>query len=152
MENQIVYSHTNLIAKNWKKLAEFYINVFGCKPVYPERSLSGNWLDKLTNIKNVHIKGIHLKFPGFTDGPTLEIFEYNIRINRDKPPVINYFGFGHIAFKVENVEQVLNELIEHGGNKYGELVTKEIAGLGTITVVYAQDPEGNIIELQKWYK
>jgi hypothetical protein len=51
---------------------------------------------------------------------------------------------------VDDVEKTLEELIQHGGSEYGELVTKEIENLGTITVVYARDPEGNIIELQKW--
>jgi predicted enzyme related to lactoylglutathione lyase len=27
------YVHTNLIAKDWKKLAKFYTDVFGCKLV-----------------------------------------------------------------------------------------------------------------------
>ena len=32
----------------------------------------------------------------------------------------------------------------------GDLVTAEITNAGTITFVYMTDPEGNIIELQKW--
>ncbi len=73
----ITYTHTNLIAKDWRKLASFYINVFHCRKKLPERDLKGSWLDELTSIKSVHIKGIHLSLPGFDhDGPTLEIFEY----------------------------------------------------------------------------
>ena len=33
---------------------------------------------------------------------------------------------------------------------YGELVEKDIPGIGTIKVIYAKDPEGNIIEIQNW--
>jgi len=32
----------------------------------------------------------------------------------------------------------------------GQLVDAAIPGVGKITVVYAKDPEGNIIEIQKW--
>jgi hypothetical protein len=34
----------------------------------------------------------------------------------------------------------------------GEIVTTNIQDAGSITFVYARDPEGNIIELQKWHK
>ncbi len=108
------FSHVNIISKDWKKLAEFYMNVFECKPKLPERNLSGEWVDDLTNLSNTQIKGIHLILPGFdSNGPTLEIFEYNKNLgNSDK--CINLEGFGHIAFSVEDVEQKLKFLLENG--------------------------------------
>jgi predicted enzyme related to lactoylglutathione lyase len=74
----IKYVHTNIIAKDWRKLSLFYQRVFGCKPVPPERDLSGQWLDSLTGIDGAHITGEHLALPGY-DGqtPTLEIFSYD---------------------------------------------------------------------------
>ena len=42
------------------------------------RDLSGEWLDRATGLKNAHIKGIHLRLPGYGEGgPTLEIFQYD---------------------------------------------------------------------------
>jgi predicted enzyme related to lactoylglutathione lyase len=153
MKQKITYVHTNLISKDWKKLAEFYIRVFGCTPQYPERDLSGDWIDRLTRIKDVAVKGIHLQLPGYTDhGPTLEIFEYNKKEDYPEFKKINNSGFGHIAFRVDEVDAVCAKVIEHGGQEYGEIVKTEIEGLGTITVVYVKDPEGNIIELQNWKK
>jgi predicted enzyme related to lactoylglutathione lyase len=40
------YGHTNLIARDWRRLAEFYESVFGCAPVPPERRYSGPELDR----------------------------------------------------------------------------------------------------------
>jgi predicted enzyme related to lactoylglutathione lyase len=68
MNGQIKYVHTNLVAKDWRKLAEFYMAVFDCKPKYPVRDLSGEWIDQATNIENVRIRGIHLALPGYEDG------------------------------------------------------------------------------------
>jgi len=68
------YVHTNLIARDWKSLADFYIQVFGCTPVPPERDISGEWIDGMTGISDVRIRGAHLRLPGYEDGPTLEIF------------------------------------------------------------------------------
>jgi len=35
------FVHTNIVARDWERLAEFYVRVFGCTPVPPERCLSG---------------------------------------------------------------------------------------------------------------
>ena len=144
------FSHVNIISSDWKRLADFYIRVFDCKPKPPERNLSGDWVDKLTDLSKAKIKGMHLILPGYDmDGPTLEIFEYNENINHNGKK-INLEGFGHIAFAVEDVEQKLNLLLENGGSAVGQLIDTEINGVGKISVVYAKDPEGNIIEIQKW--
>ena len=148
----IRYVHTNIVAKNWRKLSEFYINVFECKPQYPERDLSGEWIDNLTNIDSVKIKGIHLSLPGYYNGPTLEIFEYGPEYLRSNESKINEQGFGHIAFHVDVVEDVVQKLVEHGGKILGKIIKKDYKGIGLLTAVYAQDPEGNFIEIQNWSK
>ena len=116
------YVHTNLVAANWRELAEFYIKVFGCKRKPPERKLKGEWLDSLTSIRNAHIEGMHLALP----------------------------GFGHIAFAVTDVKAALARAKRHGGSAVGSLVSTTIEGVGHIEVAYARDPEGNVVELQKW--
>jgi lactoylglutathione lyase len=144
------YAHTNLVARDWKLLSRFYIKVFGCKVKPPERNLKGQWLDRLTAIAGSHINGIHLSLPGYgPEGPTLEIFQYS-REPKSKLPRINQPGFGHIAFSVKNVRQLLSKVERNGGGRVGEMVSAEIDGVGFINVVYARDPEGNIIEIQKW--
>ncbi len=147
---KVKFVHTNIIAKDWRKLAQFYINVFGCEPVYPERDLKGDWIDRVTNLKDVHIRGMHLRLPGYVDGPTLEIFQYNHQIESNELPALNKTGFAHIAFQVDDVQFFYNKLLANGGSKLGELVEKDIEGVGVLTVVYARDPEGNIIEIQNW--
>lgn len=146
----IRYTHTNLVAKDWKKLAQFYIEVFNCKIKPPTRDLSGDWLDRLTGIKSAHIEGVHLLLPGYNDrGPTLEIFQYNDSFENSHKK-INSEGFTHIAFAVEDVEECLAKFKEKGGTTVGEVVTGHVNGVRTIHVVYGKDPEGNIIEIQKW--
>ena len=83
------------------------------------------------------------------DGPTLEIFSYDQLIERELPKA-NECGFGHIAFAVDNVDQALQAVIAAGGGAVGEIATAEVDGAGLIRLVYARDPEGNIVELQKW--
>ncbi len=144
------YIHTNLVARDWKKLADFYVAVFGCVPVPPERDLSGDWLDRATGIADASIRGIHLRLPGHGEGgPTLEIFTYR-RNGKKGETGPNAEGFGHIAFAVDDVEAAANAIREHGGGLVGSIVAAEVAGVGTINFAYGRDPEGNIIEVQKW--
>jgi len=41
-------------------------------------------------------------------------------------------------------------VIAGGGGTVGEIATAEVKGVGLLHVVYARDPEGNIVELQRW--
>ena len=144
------FAHVNIVSKDWRKLANFYIKVFDCVEKPPERNLNGKWLNKLTSLSEANIRGIHLRLPGYdSDGPTLEIFEYGQNYSNESKQ-INLEEFGHIAFAVKNVEEKLNLLLQNGGSTVGELVNTEVEGVGAISVVYARDPEGNIVEIQKW--
>ena|SRR5258705_12884598 len=129
MKNQTMpirakYAHTNLIARDWKRLVRFYCDVFGCERKGPERDLCAEWLDKVNAVPNAHLRGVHLRLPGYgEDGPTLEIFSY---------------------------DQALQRVIAAGGGAVGETAEAEVKGVGLLRVVYARDPEGNIVELQRW--
>lgn len=144
------FTHTNVIAKDWKRLSFFYQEVFSCEPIFPERDLSGEWLDRAAGVDNAHIVGVHLRLPGYGDsGPTLELFQYDVMPER---PSINPNtpGFSHIAFAVDDVAAMARAVFEHGGSAVGELIVREIPGVGRLTFQYVADPEGNIIEIQKW--
>lgn len=150
MGTAATYAHTNLIAHDWRRLASFYEEVFGCAPVLPERDLQGEKLEAGTGIKGAHLRGVHLRLPGFDDhGPTLEIFNYNILEQRGKPAV-NRPGFGHIAFVVDDVAAAQTAVLQAGGSVVGEIVTLQVATGARVTWCYVTDPESNIIELQSW--
>jgi predicted enzyme related to lactoylglutathione lyase len=145
---KIRYVHTNLVARDWRKLAQFYQTVFGCVPIPPERDLRGMPLDEATGISDAHIRGLHLRLPGHgIDGPTLEIFQYDRELD-GVDPAANRPGFAHIAFAVDDVHTVRDEVIAAGGGELGKLVTHEVEGVGWITFAYLKDPEGNLIEVQ----
>jgi len=146
----IHYSHTNLIAKDVEKIIAFYTNVLGCRSIGQKRDLSGSWVDRLTGIPGAHIFGEHLLLPSYDQGgPTLEVFGYDTVISHTAPGV-NASGFTHIAFAVDSVADTLKTVLAHGGGQIGELVETRYADGRVLTVVYATDPEGNILELQSW--
>ena len=146
----IRYAHTNLIAHDVPAQIAFYRDVFGCRSIGQTRDLSGEWLDRLTGISGAHLFGEHLALPGYdSNGPTLEIFGYDTVVPH-RAPGVNASGLTHLAFAVDNVAQTLADVRAHGGGQIGELVATRYPDGRTLTVVYACDPEGNILELQSW--
>ena len=146
------FVHTNLIANDWRALASFYEQTLGCLPVPPERDLQGEQLEAGTGLPGAHLRGIHLRLPGYGEiGPTLEIFSYSSLEGRGDPSV-NRPGFGHIAFSVDDVATAQKAIFHAGGRPVGEIVTIQIEPNSTVTWCYVTDPEGNIIELQSWSK
>ena len=144
------FTHINIVANDWKKVAEFYKSVFGCVEKPPLRKLSGKWLEQGTGIPQASLEGIHLYLPGFGDkGPTLEIFTFK-EVKKTDPGQANHRGLTHLAFEVDDIEAMVIKLKNNGGSLLGIITETFIEGVGPIVFVYARDPEGNIIELQKW--
>lgn len=144
------FVHTNIVARDWRRLARFYEQVFSCIPVPPERHISGQWIEAATGVPNAQIDGVHLRLPGYGEaGPTLEIFQYNQEASA-LPPAINRPGFAHIAFAVDDVDAARDAVIDNGGARVGEVVSLDVPGAGRVTFAYVTDSEGNIVELQKW--
>jgi catechol 2,3-dioxygenase-like lactoylglutathione lyase family enzyme len=142
------FAHTNLIAQDWRALAAFYVRVFGCEVLAPERDYQSRELDAGTGLEGAHLTGAHLRLPGESK-VTLEVYQYDAMVERPAT-VINRPGLGHIAFEVDDVKAALVEVRSHGGGAVGEVVTVTTKTGGKVTWVYATDPEGNVVELQSW--
>ena len=146
----VKYAHTNLVARDWRALARFYEQLFGCVPVPPERDYAGPELAAGTGIPGARLRGVHLRLPGSgPDGPTLEIFEY-AELAPAASPAANRPGFAHIAFSVADVAAARARVLASGGSAVGEIVTSTTATGERVTWCYVADPEGNLIELQSW--
>lgn len=148
--NDARFGHVNLTGRDWRRLAAFYTDVFGCELVPPERDYRGPDLDAATGLAGAHLTGAHLRLPGHGDtGPTLEIYQYDA-IAVHPGFVVNRPGFGHVAFQVPEVSAALEVVAAAGGGRVGELVTLQTADGRRVTWCYATDPDGNIVELQSW--
>ena len=122
------FGHVNVTGSDWRRLAAFYTDVFGCEFVPPERDIRSADLDAATGLSDAHLTGAHLRLPGHGDsGPTLEIFQYDALD-------------GHPGGRVDRP----------GGARFGEVVSMQTKDGRRITWVYVTDPEGNIVELQAW--
>ena len=143
------YVHTNLVARDWRKLAEFYKTVFNCLQKGHERDYAGQWLDEATGLSGARIRGVHLILPGYGEnGPSLEIFSYNTICDRPFPKP-DEPGFGHLAFVVDDMEETAQKILDAGGRAVGVLTRLEFPDNTVLWFQYLTDPEGNIVEIQK---
>jgi catechol 2,3-dioxygenase-like lactoylglutathione lyase family enzyme len=144
------FGHVNVVARDWRRLADFYERLFGCVLVPPERDYSGADLEAGTGVAGAALRGAHLRLPGHgPTGPTLEIYEYSSGPEA-VPPVVNRPGFGHIAFVVPDVTAAREAVLADGGGSVGEVVTLQTADGRRVMWCYVTDPEDNIVELQAW--
>ena len=144
------YVHTNLVARDWRHLARFYQDMFGCVPVPPERNLSGPDYERGTAVAGAHAEGIHLRLAGYGEAaPTLEIFQYTPPGN-GAPASVHRPGFGHIAFAVTSVAEARTQFLAAGGSAVGDVISTRILPDRVVTWCYLRDPEGNVVELQSW--
>jgi len=141
------YLHTNIIAKDWRALAAFYIEVFGCELMQPQGEPSDEWMDGQTGICGLSMRGARLKLPG--SDAILEILSCEPE-GLDSWRPVNRPGLGHLAFYVDDIEQALADITSHGGQQVSEVVRLMDKRVGTLIKVYACDPEGNGLELQNW--
>lgn len=147
------FAHTNIVAKNWKALSAFYIEVFHCQVKPPERKLSGSWLDRATGLPNARLEGVHLILPGYDDnGPMLEIYSYQ-NMPGGEASMPNHAGWNHIGFEVDDVDRTLKEALKNGAQLLGRSSKISAPGVCELKFVYFRDPEGNVVEIQsakKW--
>jgi len=138
--------HINLVARDAKTLAAFYVHVFKCVNLREPKMLSGEMVSRGNGLPNSEIYSIWLGLPN-CDAPFLEIHEHKIVHDRAQPKV-NEPGFGHLSFQVENISTTLLAICEAGGVGVGEVInfgsTEE-----PFLIVYTRDPEGNILELEQ---
>jgi catechol 2,3-dioxygenase-like lactoylglutathione lyase family enzyme len=144
------FGHVNLIARDWRALADFYTRLFGCEIVPPERDYRGHHLAAGTGVPGAALQGAHLRLPGHgPTGPTLEIYQFETMPD-GLPPAANRPGFQHIAFAVPSVAEARDAVLAAGGRAVGTIVTLQTADGRFVTWTYVTDPEDNIVELQSW--
>lgn len=135
--DKIRFLHVNINSKDWTKPLSFYSKIFGTSATGFERDYKGDFIENLTGIQGVEIKGRHLPLPGYEEGgPTFEIFTYN---NFSKKGPLDKFDTGRIAvgFRVFDLRSSVNKILQEGGILLEEQDDTAIL----------KDPEGNLILL-----
>ena len=139
-------SHISITARNAEQLAAFYRSVFRFTEKRAAKTLSGPHIAKGNGLPDMRILSIWLHHPDSAE-PFLELMEYAETADSLYPEP-NAPGLAHLAISVDDLDATLAELIAAGGQLQGE-VTNFGTDEAPIRIVYARDPEGNILELEQ---
>jgi catechol 2,3-dioxygenase-like lactoylglutathione lyase family enzyme len=140
------HRHTGIIVRDIESMASFYL-ALGFKQT--RRDLEqGDFVSHLIGLENSILETIKL---ALENGYIIELMKYISHEPLNRSNVVEsdspkyYFGYDHISFTVDNIDEVIARVLSLGG----ELVSSPKStnpGLPSIHA-YVKDPEKNIIHL-----
>ncbi|TGK36669.1 VOC family protein [Leptospira andrefontaineae] len=137
--DKIRFLHVNINSRDWTKALSFYGKILETNATGFERDYKGDFIENLTGLTGIEVKGRHLPLPGYEEGgPTFEIFTYN---NFSKGGPLNKSDTGRIAvgFRVLDLKAAVNKILPEGG-----IILEEYD-----TSVILKDPEGNLFVISQ---
>jgi catechol 2,3-dioxygenase-like lactoylglutathione lyase family enzyme len=140
--------HIAIVVDNLEKMLDFYQNTLGFH-LKKRFFMSGDDFEKGVGVKESSANVVHLEIPN--SSITLELQEYSPKLKREENlSKANYNGFRHIAFLVEGIENIYNELKAKGINFVSKpILVTQPENVKGVKFVYFKDIEGNIIELSE---
>ena len=140
--------HINIVVKDLEKAKEFFIDLgFVCDSNKPEL-LQGDWVEKLTSLKNV--KAFYYALTHYPISQiSLELLHYESPEDNDDPLIgkPNHVGFRHMAFEVDDIEKFVSKLKTKNVKFFSEIQeykpTKK-------KLCYFYGPEGIVLEMAEY--
>jgi catechol 2,3-dioxygenase-like lactoylglutathione lyase family enzyme len=139
--------HINIVVSNLEEAKAFFLK-FGFQ-VEDEATLQGEWISNVVGLNNAHARYIKLASPG--SDTNLELIEYITPRSKDKDPLMsqaNQIGFRHIAFEVNNIDEITEYLKSSGIQCFSDVQTIKTKGK---SLVYFLGPDGIILELAQYF-
>jgi lactoylglutathione lyase len=139
--------HAGLTVSDMERSLRFWRDALGLRET-GRGTVRWSHLDRLTGIAETEIEWVELKM---ADGTTLELQEYHHPTGRPRgggkecDP-----GCGHLGLRVEELDRVLANLSECGGElRSEEPVLLEHGAYEGWRAIYAIDHDGNSVELME---
>ena len=133
--------HTGLVVRDISVSIEFYEKL-GLE-VWRRENETGKFISQVVGLKNAEIETAKLKVP---DGSLLELLEYKSHPAKVTADIYstNKHGCSHVAFTVEDVEEMSLKIVQFGGSLVN---APAVSANGLVKVMYCHDPDGILIEM-----
>ena len=140
------FSHSGICVTDIDRSMGFFDRAIGFAPA-ENYALSNHsdWLDIVNELDGVKLRAQMVRSP---EGNTIELLKI------DQPAcfgprerrTMNQYGLTHLAFYVDNIDQIAADVVANGGSTYPH--TRAIFASG-IEIQYCTDPDGVRVELMK---
>jgi catechol 2,3-dioxygenase-like lactoylglutathione lyase family enzyme len=104
---------------------------------------SGEWIDRIIGLETATVETVMVRAPDGSDIFEVVRFHSPSAGPGEPAPPPNRPGLRHVAFKVDDVRDVVDRVREAGWETVGEIVDYE----NTFLLCYVRGPEGLIVEL-----
>lgn len=133
--------HTGLVVADLERALHFWCDVLGFK-VVKQMDESGPHIDAMMGLRDVRVTTAKLAAP---DGNLIELLRFHSHPDQpqwDGTP--HSTGFTHIALTVDDLDQLVSKLTLEG---VSFPAPPQRSPDGNVKVIYAQGPEGVLLEL-----
>lgn len=142
-ENKMIKGihHINIVVTNLKEAKDFFLH-FGFT-IKLEKGLKGEWLDRVTGLKDTDASFISLEHDN--SSVSLELLQYNFPIGNTDPNISspNQIGFRHMALEVVNIEEETERLEKKGIKFFSGIQTNPYGK----KMCYFHGPDGIVMEI-----
>ena len=137
--------HINVVVSDLERAEKFFVALGFCRK--DAATLQGEWISRVVGLKEVEACYVALALPG--GGTNLELIQYSSPGYKGQEGVSdpNRLGFRHLAFEVENIEEVAAGLKERGVECLSEIEVFPKTGK---KLVYFIGPDGILLELAEY--
>lgn len=133
--------HTGLVVADLERALHFWCDVIGFK-VVTQMDESGPHIDAMMGLKDVRVTTAKL---AALDGNLIELLHFHSHPDQPRWNGSPYStGFTHIALTVDDLDQLVSKLTQEGVNFPAK---PQFSPDGKVKVIYAQGPEGVLLEL-----
>ena len=131
--------HTSICVEDLERSLEFYRDMLGMKVIIDSR-ISGPDLDQILALENVAARRVYVA--GY--GGKIELFQFDTPPGKPFPEDFKVcdVGLTHIAFEVENIQELYRELSGKGVRFHSAPLPVQNRGM----VCYLRDPDGVVLE------
>jgi catechol 2,3-dioxygenase-like lactoylglutathione lyase family enzyme len=133
--------HVGIVVDDLEAAKAFFTEL-GLEP-RGDGSVEGDWVDRVVGLEGIHVDFAMMKTPDGAGGLELIRFHTPPAEGDDGHAPANTRGIRHVAFVVEDIDDVLARLRNHGG----ELVDQVERYGDVFRLCYVRGPEGIIVEL-----
>jgi catechol 2,3-dioxygenase-like lactoylglutathione lyase family enzyme len=134
--------HVGIVVDDLAAATAFFVEL-GLKPQGEKFQVEGSWVDRVVRLEGVRVEGAMMETPDGNGRLELAKFHAPPGPGGDEHAPANTPGIRHVAFAVEDIDDVVAGLRARGGELVGEVEQYE----DSYRLCYVRGPEGIIIEL-----
>ena len=133
--------HVGIVVGDLAAATAFFVEL-GLAPV-GEAAVEGAWVDRIIGLPGVRSRIVMLETPDGHGRIELSAFDSPPSPDAGPPAASNVPGLRHLAFEVDDLDDVLARLRPHGAGLVGEVQRYE----DVYRLCYVRGPEGILVEL-----